>query len=228
MLKKIFCILISLVLVCNLTFLATAEVEPMTMLHDCKTPFGNFKADKDAEKGDCVAFAFSGYAYNFAGSVKFSPKDATDMDTLAIDIYLSDLDILTGLTEMFIEITSSGTCDHQENAWPLHSLLKPDRLQPGWNTVYLYLTDSYKTDGECDLSAINYIRIFASFDGSILAGETIKFDNIRMTWTGGYDYSDTNLDFYRGDNYDTDIRIEGQPAPDLANRHANITTVIGR
>jgi len=227
MFKKIFCILVSVILVCNLTFLATAEVEPM-MLHDCKTAFGQFKANKDSEKGDCVAYAFTGTSFNFASAVKFNPKDASGCDTLAIDIYLSDVDILKGITEMYIEITSSGTCDHQENAWPLHMLLKADKLTAVWNTVYLYLTDSYKTDGECDLSAINYIRIFSSFDGPALAGETIKFDNIRMTYTGGYDYSDTNLDFYRGDNLDTDIVIAGQKAPDLANRHQNITTVIGR
>jgi hypothetical protein len=107
-------------------------------------------------------------------------------------------------------------------------LLNPDKLQTGWNTLYLYLSDSYVTDGECDLSAINYIRIFSFFDGAALKGETIKFDNIRMIYTGGYDYSDISLDFYRGDNLDKDIVIEGQPAPDLANRHSNVTTAVGR
>ena len=228
MFKKIFCMLISIILVCNLTFLATAEEDPI-MLHDCKKAFGQFHADQDAEVGNCVAYTFSKSAFSFASADKFSPKDATGCDTLVIDIYLSDLDILSGLTEMYIEITSSGVCDKQENAWPLHSVLRANsNLKPGWNTVYLYLTDSYKTDGECDLSAINYVRIFSSFEGYALAGKTIKFSNIRMTYTGGYDYSDTNLDFYRGDNLDVDIVIAGQKAPDLTNRHQNITTVIGR
>lgn len=228
MFKKIFCILVSFILVCNLIFIANAEVDPMTMLHDCKTPFGNFKANKDSEKGDCIAYPFTGSTSSFASSVNFTAKDATGCDTLALDIYLSDVDMLTNISELYLEITSSGTCDHAENAWPLQSVLKPDKLQNGWNTIYLYLSDSYVTDGACDLSAINYIRIFASFDGLALRGETIKFDNIRMIWTGGYDYSDISLDFYRGDNLDTDIRIAGQPAPDLTNRHANITTTIGR
>ena len=227
MFKKLFCILVSLILIANLTFLATAEVEPM-MLHDGKNAFGDFKSDKDGEKGDCVAYHFSGGASSFVSGVKFAPKDASGCDTLVIDVYLSDLEILAGLTDMYIEITSSGTCDHEENAWVLHNHLKSGKLEQGWNTVYLYLSDSMETDGKCDLSAINFIRIFSTFNGSALAGKTIKFDNIRMIWTGGYDYSDVNLDFYRGDNLDTDIIIKGQAAPDLANRHANITTAIGR
>ena len=228
MFRKMFCIFVSIVLVCNMIWIATAEVDPMTMLYDCKTPFGNFQANKDTEKGDCVAYSFTGSTFNFASSVKFAPKDATGLDTLALDIYFSDVNMLANMSELYLEITSSGTCDHAENAWPLQSVLKPDKLQNGWNTIYLYLSDSYVTDGACDLSAINYIRIFASFDGLALRGETIKFDNIRMIWTGGYDYSDISLDFYRGDNLDTDIRIVGQSEPDLANRHANITTTIGR
>lgn len=200
----------------------------MTLLYDCKTPFGSFNANQDSKKGDCLSYTFLSGTFDFANSVKFTPKDATGTDTLALDLYLSDVSILTKMSQFYIEITSSGTCDQQENAWPLHMVLKPDKLKSGWNTVQLYLTDSYVTDGECDLSAINYIRIFASFDGAALAGETFKVDNIRMIWTGGYDYSDVNLDFYRGDHYDTDILIEGQSAPDLANRHANITTAVGR
>jgi hypothetical protein len=228
MLKKVFCIFISIIFVCNLTFFAIAEEENVTLLHDCNTAFGLFKVDRDPDVGNCLTYRFDGSAVDFASAVQFPPKDASDADTLAIDIYFSDLDMIAYIDQLYLEITSSGTCDHQENAWPIQSLLKPDKMQPGWNTIYLYLTDSYVTDGSCDLSAINYIRIFSFFNAKKLVGETIKFDNIRMIYTGGYDYSDISLDFYRGDNLDTDIRIEGQQAPDLANRHANITTAVGR
>jgi hypothetical protein len=228
MLKKIFCIVISLMFICNLTFFAIAEEENVTLLHDCNTAFGSFKVDRDPDVGNCLAYTFDGTAKDFANAIKFSPKDASDADTLAIDVYFSDLKMLSYIRDLYIEITSSGQCDHQENAWPLQMLLNPDKLQTGWNTLYLYLSDSYVTDGECDLSAINYIRIFSFFDGAALKGETIKFDNIRMIYTGGYDYSDISLDFYRGDNLDKDIVIEGQSAPDLANRHSNVTTAVGR
>lgn len=227
MIKKVFCILIALLLISNLTFFAIAEEEDVTLLHDCNTAFGTFKLDNDDEKGKCVAHAFTASQSSFANSASFKALDASDADTLAIDVYLSDPAMMAGISEMYIEITSSGTCDKQENAWPVHAALKSSKIQAGWNTIYLYLNESYETDGGCDLSAINYIRIFSFFDGAAVSGETIKFDNIRMIYTGGYDYADLSLDFYRGDNTNINIYIEGQDEPDLENRHANITMAVG-
>ena len=56
----------------------------------------------------------------------------------------------------------------------------------------------------------------------------LKIDDIRMIYTGGYDYSDLSFEAYRGDNPTVDIRIEGQAEPDLANRNGNITVAVGR
>ncbi len=227
MLKKIICIFVSLILMCNLTFFVIAEEEDVTLLHDCNTSFGSFVRDDDQEKGACVAHTFSSGTNSFANQAQFSPIDASDADTLAIDIYLSDTAMMANISELYIEITSSGTCDKLENAWPVHNALKSGKIKAGWNTIYLYLNESYVTAGGCDLSAINYIRIFSFFEGNAIKGETIKFDNIRMIHTGGYDYSDLSMDFYRGDNTNVNIRISGQKEPDLANRHSNITMVVG-
>jgi hypothetical protein len=102
------------------------------------------------------------------------------------------------------------------------------KLKAGWNTVYFYLADSGATNGDCDLSAINYFRIYAEFNGAALKGQVLKLDDIRMVYTGGYDYSDLSLEAYRGDNPTVDILIEGQSEPDLAHRHDNITVAVGR
>ena len=46
-----------------------------------------------------------------------------------------------------------------------------------------------------------------------------------MIYTGGYDYADLDMDFYRGDNLDIDITIKGQEKPDLTHRHDHITMI---
>jgi hypothetical protein len=111
MLKKVFCIFISIIFVCNLTFFAIAEEENVTLLHDCNTAFGLFKVDRDPDVGNCLAYRFDGSAVDFASAVQFPPKDASDADTLAIDIYFSDLDMIAYIDQLYLEITSSGTCD---------------------------------------------------------------------------------------------------------------------
>ncbi len=226
--KRIFCILVVMLMIGNLSFYAVAEEKNMTVLHRCDTAFGSFVVQSDAEQGKCLVLDFNGRGNDFANGVKFAPIDATGCDTLAMDIYVSDPTMFSHMTQMYIEITSSGTCDESETAWEAHRLLASGNLSRGWNTVYFYLEDSSGTNGECDLSAINYLRIYSFFDGAALKGQTLKFDNIRMIYTGGYDYSDLSLEAYRGDNPTVDILIEGQSEPDLAHRHDNITVAVGR
>ena len=227
MLKRIFCIAVSLLLIGNLILFSFAEEKDVTLLHNCDSSFGSFRLDKDSERGSCIAHTFSAGTDSFANQTQFKPIDASEGDTLAIEVYLSDPAMLANIRELYVEITSSGTCDKQENAWPLHSVLKSGKVKAGWNTIYLYLNESYETEGACDLSAINYIRIFGFFDGKAISGETIKFDYIRMIYTGGYDYADLSMTFYRGDNTNVDIYIDGQNDPDLENRHSNITMTVG-
>lgn len=227
MLKKISVILMALIMALQLNIFTIAEEEDVVVLHDCNTEFGSFRANNDSERGKCLALEFHAGMKEFVNQCKFSPINADGMDTVAFELYLSDPDMLNHIQQFYFEITSSGTCDEQENAWSVHMQLDPDKMEPGWNTVYLYLNDSSETAGKCDLTAINYIRIFAFFDGGAMAGEILKIDDIRMIYTGGYDYSDLDMDFYRGDNLDIDIKIKGQNEPDLAHRHDHITMIGG-
>ena len=227
MFKKIVVILMALAMVLQFNTFVIAEEEDVVLLHNCDTAFGSFRVNNDSERDSCLALEFRAGMKDFANSCSFSPIDAEGMDTVAFELYLSDPAMLTHIQQLYLEITSSSTCDKEENAWAVHMLLNPDKLEPGWNTVYLYLNDSSETAGKCDLTAINYIRIFGFLDGTALVGETLKIDDIRMIYTGGYDYADLDMDFYRGDNLDIDIKIKGQEAPDLAHRHDHITMIGG-
>lgn len=229
MFKKIAVALMALTMILQLNFFVIAEEEDVVVLHNCDTAFGTFRVNKDAERGNCLALEFRAGMKDFANQCSFTrPIDAEGMDTLAMELYLSDPEMLRHIQQLYIEITSSGTCDKEENAWPAQMLLNPDKLLPGWNTVYFYLNDSAETEGKCDLSAINYIRIFGFLDGAALEGEILKIDDIRMIYTGGYDYADLDMDFYRGDNLDVDITIKGQEKPDLSHRHDHITMIGGK
>ena len=226
--KHIFCILLVMLMIGNLAFYAVAEEKNVTMLHNGDTAFGSFTVKGDEERGKCLNLTFSGGTSSFVNSVNFAPINAQGCDTLVMEVYVSDPAMISNISQMYVEITSSGTCDQQETAWPAHSVLGSAKLKAGWNTVYFYLADSGATNGDCDLSAINYFRIYAEFNGAALKGQVLKLDDIRMVYTGGYDYSDLSFEAYRGDNPTVDIRIEGQTEPDLAHRHDNITVAVGR
>ena len=226
--KRIFCILTVILMIANLGFYAVAEEKNVTTIYPCDASFGSFVVQNDPQRGKCLSMSFYASGRDFANSVNFAPANAAGCDTLAMEIYVSDPAMLAGITVMYVEITSSGTCDYEETAWAAHSVLSTAKLKAGWNTVYFYLSDSGATNGDCDLSAINYFRIYGEYKGSVLAGQVLKIDDIRMIYTGGYDYSDLSFEAYRGDNPTVDIRIEGQAAPDLANRNGSITVAVGR
>ncbi len=77
-----------------------------------------------------------------------------------------------------IELTSSGTADSGEAAWPLISL----NLKDGWNELYLPFAEAVKTDGSAgpvNYEAINFIRIFAG----ITTPDCIGIDKMEVTMT---------------------------------------------
>ncbi len=232
MLKRILSLVLILTTVLTFgIFVLAKEEENMVQLHSCDGKMGSFTVDRN-EKVEGTAswsYTFARGTKSFNSQVTFDPIDATGTDTLAMEIYVSDPNMFNHMTELCLEITSSGSCDHQENAWQMHTALNAKKLEKGWNTVYFYLEDSLETDGACDLSAINYIRIFGFFDGDALNGEVIKLDDVRMIHTGGYDYSDvfSEIVFYNGDHSDVNIKISGMKEPDLAHRHDDITVSAG-
>ena len=80
------------------------------------------------------------------------------------------------MTNCRVELTSSGACDNQEQAWVLESRLTQD----GWNEVLLPMNrpDS-TTGGGLDITAVNYLRVYTH----VKSGATdypMYFDDIRF------------------------------------------------
>ena len=217
------------VLVCLPVY--AAEEEDVVVLHNMDTAIGSWTLNTEdpSEGTGCAAYRFTKDSTRFAIGASFPAKDATEADTLAIDIYVSRSDLISGIKQMILEITSSGKYDVEEYAWSLHEKGYTGVLKEGWNTVYLYIEEAILTAGGADLSRVNYFRIYANdINGAALDGEEIRFDNLRLCRTGGKDWGlITGLDYYQGDNSDTDIVIAGMTAPDLSRRDEGITIVAG-
>lgn len=230
--KKILrCLVVAFLIVfmCLPTYAVTEE--DVVVLHNMDTAIGSWTLNTtDPSEGTgCAAYRFSQDSTRFALGTSFPAKDATGADTLAIDIYVSSADLITKIKQLMLEITSSGKYDVEEYAWSLHEKNNTGVLKEGWNTVYLYIDEAILTGGAADLSRINYFRIYANdIDGAALDGEEIRLDNLRLCYTGGRDWGKiTGMDYYYGDNANTDIVIPGKTAPDLMRRDDGITVVAG-
>jgi hypothetical protein len=117
-----------------------------------------------------------------------TPINATGMDTLEFDIYLSDLAIVDyfSSTDGAIEITSSGTSDSGEVAYNFRNLTKYKLkdAQVGWNHISIRIKDMETNDGAAgpfDISAVNFIRIYWVHPQKCDQDWILKFDNIRLT-----------------------------------------------
>ena len=225
--KKVLTLLIATLLVVTFcTPMAAREESDVVLLFDAEKAFGSFSLDRnEMTEGDAsISTKLSGESMVSS----YTWKDTVDIsgtDTIAIDLYVSDLDKVQALANVFFEISSSGTCDKDELQWEFAGLLKDDRLEEGWNTVYLDIGVATQAN-QFDETAVNFIR-FYTFHTTDANGLVIKLDNIRACVTGGEDYSDMELKAYQGDNSDADIIIQGQSAPDLAKRDEGITKVAG-
>ena len=138
----------------------------------------------------CISINLKGVKDTHAPSKKFDDVNATGMDSLEFDIYLSDLAILDHLLAVAsgsLEICSGGTCDQGEKNYDiknLANLLKDNGAVVGWNHVSIPLSKMAGTDGAYgpfDISKINYIRLF--WTGMTDCGQDwiMKLDNFRMT-----------------------------------------------
>ena len=225
--KKVLTLLIATLLVVTFcTPMAAREESDAVLLFDAEKAFGSFSLDRnEMTEGDAsVSVKLSGEAF-VAGYTFPRGVDITGCDTIAIDIYVSDLDKVAALSNVFFEISSSGTCDKDELQWEFAAQLKDANFEEGWNTVYLDLGVATEANN-LDETAINFIR-FYTFHSAAANGLVIKLDNVRACVTGGEDFSDMELKAYQGDNSDADVIIQGQSAPDLTKRDEGITKVAG-
>ena len=106
---------------------------------------------------------------NFSG--KFSSVNISEYKNGYLHFYLYCSDIAKISEHGQIEITSSGNCDKNEYNWHTSQYI----TKTGWNDIWLDFGAAGTTNGEPDLSAINYIRIYL---GSSTA--TFYIDNIEV------------------------------------------------
>ena len=105
-------------------------------------------------------------SYRTPVNVRATPEKAH----LCLWFYLSDVNALDLSQPGMLEITSSGTCDADESAWPLSGM----GLHDGWNFLDLKLSDATAT-GTIDLTHVNYLRIYHLGLKSEL---TVKIDDV--------------------------------------------------
>ncbi|MBQ7337403.1 MAG: hypothetical protein IJW40_03005 [Clostridia bacterium] len=225
--KKVFILLIAVLTVAMFcTPMAARKESNEVLLHDADTKFGNFTLDsKETTEGSySLSVTLNGDSF-VAENILRDEVDITDCDTVAIDMYISDVDKLAGINTIYFEVSSAGKCDEDELQWEFSGQLRDTKIEDGWNTVYLDLGTATQAN-EFDQTAVNYIR-FYTFFGSEASGLTLKLDNIRACYTGGEDFSDMELDAYQGDNPDKDIVIAGQQVPDPTNRDQEMTKTAG-
>ncbi|MBE6661124.1 MAG: hypothetical protein E7605_06945 [Ruminococcaceae bacterium] len=182
--KQWLMLILSLVLIMALSLPVFAEQEEI-MLDDCdsSTWHGGGNAKDRNEKTEGVASV--SWTVPAGGSfavhrVWSTPVDAGEANRLEFDLYVSCADAYYTLTGgESLELTSSGVPDQEEIAWNLTSFEVVD----GWNHIVLQLP----RDGACDLSRINFMRLYANANNY---GEAfvLKLDNIRLTYSDGADF----------------------------------------
>ncbi|MBR1575435.1 MAG: Ig-like domain-containing protein [Bacteroidales bacterium] len=97
------------------------------------------------------------------GDKTYDTGATRDNGHLHFKLYISDISKLSPLDGQ-VEISSSGTSDKQELHWGTNSFIKYCRS--GWNDVTLELNRTGQHD-VCDLSAINWFRIYNTASGSV-------------------------------------------------------------
>ncbi len=236
--NKILCALLGLLMLLgcfSLTVFAVEEKDVKVILN-CDGTVGSFSLNmtqKTEGKGS-YELALRDDGFKFANSINLSSlKDISGYDTLAIDFYMTDpKKTAAAFSELMIEFTSCGKYDNAEIAFAMHGDLKSaaQAMEPGWNTVYFYFENAYRTTNPdpVDLTKINFSRIFGTVVATEgLSEETLLIDNIRVCNTGGPTFDHLDFDQYKGDNSGVEVETEGMTRPDVDSRQDAITDNAG-
>lgn len=141
------------------------------------SPLSLNTTDKKEGKACIEAAVKPGHIVYFQKQFK-TPVDSKvgiDNGNLRFDLYVDDV---TGFNmqggDGQIEIGSGGNCDRNELNWIFKSNMK---LHTGWNEITLKLSEAGHTGGECNLKAINWIRLYNT---NCPHSMTMRIDNIRF------------------------------------------------
>ena len=150
-----------------------------------------------------------------------TPINAKGAAYVEMDVYVSDIGVFEDSRYAInFEITSSGTCDHQEYSWSLDKYVKKN----GWTHIRLPIDAAASCDGVPNMSAINYFR-FHTLDISAASDNQFVFrvDNISFSFPKEktelvYGVTPIRMD---GDNWDGGENNNGgngagqDPVPDI-------------
>ena len=183
----------------ELDAIEAASDENSVAVFGFNTKFGGMTIDKENKRAGSACANFDVHLGGVHQKKFDTPIDASGMDTLTFDLYVSDL----ALFDMFagegmnsgLELTSSGDADYQEVSWKLAGIRDRnigDEIVVGWNHIILPLetadvnpggdenNDRY---GDFDISRIDFIRFFMVNEATD-AGITLKIDNMRLDNSG--------------------------------------------
>ena len=117
----------------------------------------------------CVEFTGSATdEYKKVFSPPYNTGASAESGKLQFWYYVSDTAHYTGSNQ--VEIGSAGRADQNEYNWDIGELL------PGWNFISLEFSEANITEGEPDLSAINWFRLYHNKSGSV----TTRIDAIEI------------------------------------------------
>ena len=114
--------------------------------------------------------------YNLVSQKVYEPVNAKGLAYVEMDVFVSDINVFKNANyPINFEITSSGTCDHQEYSWQLDKYVKKN----GWTRISLPVVEGTECDGAPNFAAINYLR-FHTLGIREASGGTFTFrvDNI--------------------------------------------------
>lgn len=157
-------------------------------LFGCNSGWGGFVLDTNDKIAGSASLSFLMISPMTARKVLDTPVNATGMDTLEMDLYFSDLDIMKiDLGEATFEMSSSGVPDGAE-MWTFFSDLFDaivGQPQVGWNHVALPMSQMKTADvkklGEFDISNINHIGMYWTKCDTEKKNILFKVDNICLT-----------------------------------------------
>lgn len=172
---------------------AAKDAEEMTKtnvsvpLFGCNSAWGGWMIDTEEKVAGSASLSYIMNSAMTARMVLPEAVDATGMDTLEMEIYFSDLEIMNiDFGEATFEMSSSGVPDGAELYVFFSRIFESiDEPTVGWNHVAIPLSKMSKSDiakkGDFDISHINHIGIYWTRCAAPKANMIMKIDNIRLT-----------------------------------------------
>ena len=113
------------------------------------------------------------------------PVDARGMDTLELDVYVSDVSAFELPFSGYLTLSSAGSKDAAALRWSMRAIFAAiEQKQSGWNHVVLPLSSASAVNGgvgSFDLGAVNYVSLGWTDMPAIEGNLNWKVDNICLT-----------------------------------------------